>query len=183
MAAAAGAVLVVVHRGNTPEKIAEYEEIYDYSRVQKHLQQEAKRWFGYHPRPQGYSTEYYLWRKWNDPRRTKAVHYEVQYGKSPILLKETGELALSPTVFKQKLYKNGENDVRELFEKLRRYFSDKNEPVPEDKARTEEEARTQEEARTEEEAGTEDKARTEEEAGADEVEDDVAKKMLKLKMS
>jgi hypothetical protein len=162
--AAAGAVRVVVHRGNTPEKIAEYEEIYDYSRVQSHLQQEAKKWFGYDPRPPSYTTEYYMWRKWNDPRRDNQYHYEVQYGKSPILDRETGELALSPTVLEQKLYKNGKNEVQELFEKLRQAFLASVQPKVEQSV-------------------PEDKARTEEEAGADDVEDDVAKKMLKLKMS
>ena len=93
--AAAGAEAVPT--GNTPEKIAEYKKIYDYSRVGHKLEKEAELWFGYHQRPETNSPDYKLWREWNDPRKGKGKHYIVQLGKCPILVKATGELALSLT--------------------------------------------------------------------------------------
>ncbi len=178
--AAAGAVEAVVHTGNTPEKIAEYKTKYDYSLVGSKLK-EAEKWFGYHPRPPSYTTEYYMWRKWNDPRRDNQYHYEVQYGKSPILDRETGELALSPTVLEQKLYKNGKNEVQELFEKLRQAFLASVQPNVEPVVDVE--AGTDEVEQPVPEQSVPEQPVPEEEAGADDVEDDVAKKMLKLKMS
>ena len=57
--AAAGAE-EVVHTGNTPEQIAKYKTIYDYSLVGHKLKEEAELWFGYHPRPPSYTAEYYV---------------------------------------------------------------------------------------------------------------------------
>ncbi len=124
----------VVHTGNTPEKIAEYKKIYDYSQVGHKLEKEAEKWFGYHTRPRikFQASEYHYWRKWNDPRSygTRKV-YVVQLGKCPILVKATGELAISPTVLKQNYRGDGETDIVKMFETLRKVFADEKKPVVE----------------------------------------------------
>ena len=133
----------VVHTGNTPEKIAEYKIIYDYSRVGHHFQKEAEMWFGYHTRPHFSNTSvYHCWRKWNDPRvgSGKGKSYMVQLGKCPILVKATGELAISPTVLKQRFYKKEEKKVEEMFEGFRKVFADEMKPVVEVEAEVDVEA-------------------------------------------
>ena len=113
--AAAGAE--AEHTGNTPEKIAEYKIIYDYSQVGHEFQKEAEMWFGYHTRPHfSNRSEYHYWRKWNDPRVGcgKGMSYMVQLGKCPILVKATGELAISPTVLKQRFYKKDEKKIEAM---------------------------------------------------------------------
>lgn len=129
----------VVHTGNTPEKIAEYKKIYDYSQVGHHFQKEAEMWFGYHTRPRikFQASEYHYWRKWNDPRYgyggTKTV-YMVQLGKCPILVKATGELALSPTVLKQTYRGDGETEIEAIFKTVRKVFADEMKPVVDEEA-------------------------------------------------
>ena len=122
----------VVHTGNTPEKIAEYKIIYDYSQVGHHFQKEAEMWFGYHTRPRikFQASEYHYWRKWNDPRYGGKV-YMVQLGKCPILVKATGELALSPTVLKQTYRGDGETNIEAMFKRFRMVFADEVKPVVE----------------------------------------------------
>ena len=131
--AAAGAE--VVHTGNTPEEIAEYKIIYDYSQVGHRLEKEAEMWFGYHTRPRikFQASEYHYWRKWNDPRYIYGTRqaYVVQLGKCPILVKATGELALSPTVLKQTYRGDGETDIEAIFKRLRKVFADEMKPVVE----------------------------------------------------
>ncbi len=123
----------VVQTGNTPETIAEYKIIYDYSQVGHKLEKEAELWFGYHPRPETNTPEYALWRKWNDPRAGlgKGKSYMVQLGKCPILVKATGELAISPTVLKQKLFKGEDKKIGVIFEGMKKVFTDKKNPVVE----------------------------------------------------
>jgi hypothetical protein len=123
-AGAVEAVEAVVHTGNTPEQIAIYETIYDYSLVGHQLEGEAKLWFGYHPRPEADTHENFLWCKWNDPRKGKGkgTRYFVVLGKCPILVRETGELALSPTVLRQRLYKGQDIKITEMFEVMRQAF-------------------------------------------------------------
>ena len=130
--AAAGAEAELT--GNTPEKIAEYKIIYDYSLVGQPFQKEAEKWFGYHTRPDfSIRSEYHIWRKWNDPRVGcgKGMSYMVQLGKCPITVKATGELAISPTVLKQRFYKKEEKKVEEMFEGFRKVFADEMKPVVE----------------------------------------------------
>ena len=127
----------VVHTGNTPEKIAEYKIIYDYSLVGQPFQKEAEKWFGYHTRPDfSIRSEYHIWRKWNDPRVGcgKGMSYMVQLGKCPITVKATGELAISPTVLKQRFYKKEEKKVEEMFEGFRKVFADEMKPVVDEEA-------------------------------------------------
>ena len=133
----------VVHTGNTPEKIAEYKIIYDYSLVGQPFQKEAEKWFGYHTRPDfSTSSEYHFWRKWNDPRvgSGKGMAYMVKLGKCPITVKATGELAISPTVLKQRFYKKEEKKVEEMFEGFRKVFADEMKPVVEVEAEVDVEA-------------------------------------------
>jgi hypothetical protein len=123
----------VLHTGNTPEKIAEYKIIYDYSQVGHHFQKEAEMWFGYHTRPRikFQASEYHYWRKWNDPRYGYGTGkvYMVQLGKCPILVKATGELALSPTVLKQSYREDGETNIEAMFKRFRKVFADEMKPV------------------------------------------------------
>lgn len=130
--AAAGAESVAC-TGNTPEKIAKYKIIYDYSQVGHKLEKEAEMWFGYHPRPETNTPEYAFWRKWNDPRAGlgKGKSYMVQLGKCPILVKATGELAISPTVLKQKLFKGEDKKIGVIFEGMKKVFADEMKPVVE----------------------------------------------------
>jgi hypothetical protein len=100
--------------GNTQEQISAYAEIYDY-RVGDDFMEEAQRWFGCLVKPQSKTSEYYRWRKWNDPNLDQ---YCVKKGKKIIVDKRTGELAISPSFkdnVKPKQYKKG----MEIFEELK----------------------------------------------------------------
>jgi hypothetical protein len=125
----------VMHTGNTPEKIAEYKIIYDYSRVGHQFQKEAEMWFGYHTRPYigSQASEFHFWRKWNDPRygSGKGKAYMVQLGKCPILDKATGQLALSPTVLNPTLRKDEDKKIKAMFEGFRKAFADEMQAVVE----------------------------------------------------
>jgi hypothetical protein len=57
--------------------------------------EEAKKWFGFHPRPKSKKSEYHLWRKWNDSFYDDK--YVVRSKNAPIEVKRTGELAFSPS--------------------------------------------------------------------------------------
>ena len=113
--------------GNTQEKISAYAEIYDY-RVGDDLMEEAQRWFGCLVKPQSNTSEYYYWRKWNDPNLRQ---YCVKKGKKIIVDKRTGELAISPSFkdnVKPKQYKKG----MEIFKELKiKYETADNEDVEE----------------------------------------------------
>jgi hypothetical protein len=64
----------------------------------------------------------------------------VVLGKCPILVKETGELAFSPTVLAQNLNKGEDKKIKKSFEELRKAFSDKMKPVVEADAEVDVEA-------------------------------------------
>ena len=113
--------------GNTQEQISAYAEIYDY-RVGDDFMEEAQRWFGCLVKPQSNTSEYYYWRKWNDPNLRQ---YCVKKGRKIIVDKRTGELAISPSFkdnVKPKQYKKG----MEIFEELKiKYEAADNEDVEE----------------------------------------------------
>ena len=107
--------------GNTQEQISAYAEIYDY-RVGDDLMEEAQRWFGCLVKPRASVSEYYYWRKWNDPNHRQ---YCVKKGRKIIVDKRTGELAISPSFegnVKPKQYEKG----MKIFEELKiKYKEDK----------------------------------------------------------
>ena len=113
--------------GNTQEQISAYAEIYGY-RVGDDFMEEAQRWFGCLLKPRSGVSEYYYWRKWNDPNHKQ---YCVKKGRKIIVDKRTGELAISPSFkdnVKPKQYKKG----MEIFEELKiKYEAADNEDVEE----------------------------------------------------
>ena len=107
--------------GNTQEKISAYAEIYDY-RVGDDFMEEAQRWFGCLVKPQSNTSEYYYWRKWNDPNLRQ---YCVKKGRKIIVDKRTGELAISPS-FKDNVTQRQYRKGMKIFEELKiKYKEDK----------------------------------------------------------
>jgi hypothetical protein len=110
--------------GNTQEQISAYAEIYGY-RVGDDFMEEAQRWFGCLLKPRSGVSEYYYWRKWNDPNHGQ---YCVKRGKKIIVDKRTGELAISPS-FKDNVTDRQYKKGMEIWEKLKILYAEDVEEV------------------------------------------------------